>query len=262
MRAFFIASANARSSFATRGSMKWRSKETTRAPSLARISVRRAWSERGHLSGLSGRLNCSDDSRSMLTTTASRGGRARPPQPEQQAEAHVFLDAEREMKGAGDQSGDPHENAGQIPLSGGGTSGSYHGPCVFHRNLHFHDTTTYRAFSSRKQIKCGLKEGRAASGPALFLHPLPIRFTDRTEFEPPGRKIGLPRHPYGHGQGATCAGQPEDTPHVQPFAVGVPATVHCNVVVFVFPPGKEVLYTQLPANSSMTSFSTDNRSFI
>ncbi len=73
LRAFFMASANKLSLSAERGSMKWTSKAMTSAPSLTRFSVKRAWTERGHLSGLSGRLSFSEDSLSILTTTTSAG---------------------------------------------------------------------------------------------------------------------------------------------------------------------------------------------
>ncbi len=72
-RASLIASANKLSSSVERGSMKWTSKAMTSAPSRARFSVKRAWNERGHLSGLSGRSRFSEDSLSMLTTTTSEG---------------------------------------------------------------------------------------------------------------------------------------------------------------------------------------------
>jgi len=73
MPAFFMASANKLSSSRSRGSMKCISKVITSAPASVRISVKRAWSERGHLSGLSGTLKYSEDSLSILTTTTSEG---------------------------------------------------------------------------------------------------------------------------------------------------------------------------------------------
>jgi hypothetical protein len=72
-RAVRMALAKRLSSSGERGSMKWTSKAMTLAPSLARISVKRACVERGHLSGLSGRLRHSQDSLSILTTTTSGG---------------------------------------------------------------------------------------------------------------------------------------------------------------------------------------------